>query len=549
MVKEELPALLVLDLGPAVHGCPGLGGKRGGGLVDGLGSHGCRFSASRRTCAKCIVLTGKPSRAANPDRCMRQLVSPETRTSGFAARTWPSFRSPMAAEMCGKPTENVPPKPQHCSASPKGTSRNPAIDPSSSATASLLAVPRVWHERCRATADSNRPGQDLTPSPFTMKSPSSHVRRPRLSTSSRSGSRSNSSAAPWKSIAAQDPEGTTTGSSPENVRTVCRTTRRDAAQSPPLNAGWPQHVWPPGNATSQPRCSSSSTVAAATSSWNASHRHVAISCTRLPAIGVRPGLGIIGPLRGRLRAPVSAWVQMIPTALPTASALIGSRLGDRMAPRPSRGRGGEGAADPRVRAGEPGHLAPGSPRPPQRLAPDRLDLDPPAGEVVDEARRLVAPHCGRHVELPRQVGVGNRESERRRRALDLAHELARLACEGGIGADPVRRDAALGDGKPVERDVPDKLPPTRLEQVPDDVGLHARRAQLRGQAKRALRGGPAKLADRHGARMEARDLAGTGPGQGHEHEAADDPLLAEEARQVLVGPEPVLKREQGGPRP
>src|ERR1019366_1528162 len=105
MVKEELPALLVLDLGPAVHGCPGLGGKRGGGLVDGLGSHGCRFSASRRTCAKCIVLTGKPSRAANPDRCMRQLVSPETRTSGFAARTWPSFRSPMAAEMCGKPPE------------------------------------------------------------------------------------------------------------------------------------------------------------------------------------------------------------------------------------------------------------------------------------------------------------------------------------------------------------------------------------------------------------------------------------------------------------
>ena len=64
-------------------------------------------------------------------------------------------------------------------------------------------------------------------------------------------------------MAAQEPEGTTTGSAPAKVLTVWRTTLRDAAQSPPLNAGWPQQVCPSGKRTSQPRCSSTSTVAAA----------------------------------------------------------------------------------------------------------------------------------------------------------------------------------------------------------------------------------------------------------------------------------------------
>src|SRR5208283_5920362 len=204
--EEDLRSLFVPDLRPLVDGGLRLGRKRRGGLVDRLRVHGRPGSASRRTCAKCLVLSAIPSRAARPARCMRQLVSPETRTSGFAARTWSSFRSPMAAETCGNATENVPPKPQHCSASPNSTRRRPSIERSSRATASPLAVPRVWHERCRATEESNMPGQDLTPSPFTMKSPSSHVRRPRPSTSPRSGSCSNSRRAPWKSIAAQEPE-------------------------------------------------------------------------------------------------------------------------------------------------------------------------------------------------------------------------------------------------------------------------------------------------------------------------------------------------------
>ena len=57
------------------------------------------------------------------------------------------------------------------------------MEPRRSATASLLPVPRVWHERWSATLASNLPGQDLTPRPFTMKSPSSQVRLPRATTS------------------------------------------------------------------------------------------------------------------------------------------------------------------------------------------------------------------------------------------------------------------------------------------------------------------------------------------------------------------------------
>ena len=70
----------------------------------------------------------------------------------------------------------------------------------------------------------------------------------------------------FKRWIAHEPLGTTTGSSPANVLTVCRTTLREAIQSPPLNAGCPQHVCPAGKTTSTPRCSSTSTVAAATSS-------------------------------------------------------------------------------------------------------------------------------------------------------------------------------------------------------------------------------------------------------------------------------------------
>ena len=69
-------------------------------------------------------------------------MSAETTTSGCAARRCSSLSVPIAAEMPGNPTENVPPKPQHCSPSPNGTTVAPAIEPSSVSAASPLAVPR-----------------------------------------------------------------------------------------------------------------------------------------------------------------------------------------------------------------------------------------------------------------------------------------------------------------------------------------------------------------------------------------------------------------------
>jgi hypothetical protein len=79
---------------------------------------------------------------------------------------------------------------------------------------------------------------------------------------------------------AQEPEGTTTGAASPNTRKQWRATLRAAGQSPLLNAGWLQQVWSSEKLTSHPRCSSTSTVARATSSKNASARQVAISWTR-----------------------------------------------------------------------------------------------------------------------------------------------------------------------------------------------------------------------------------------------------------------------------
>ena len=197
------------------------------------------------------------------------------------------------------------PSPPRCAGTPRRTCRRsrstarpprtrpgarPSIEPSSSATASLLAVPRVWHERCRATAEFEpaRPGPDAEAVHDEVaqlpRAPAEALDLAEVGLVLEFKQRRRGRASPRRS-----PRGRRPDRPPEKVRTVCRTTLRDAAQSPPLNAGWPQHVWPSGNATSQPRCSSTSTVAAATSSWNASHRHVAISWTRLPATGSAAG--------------------------------------------------------------------------------------------------------------------------------------------------------------------------------------------------------------------------------------------------------------------
>ena len=86
-------------------------------------------------------------------------MSADTTMSGCVARICSSFSVPMPPEILGNATENVPPKPRHCSPSPTGTTVSPAIDRSSVSAASLLLVPRLWQERWNAARASYRPGQ------------------------------------------------------------------------------------------------------------------------------------------------------------------------------------------------------------------------------------------------------------------------------------------------------------------------------------------------------------------------------------------------------
>jgi hypothetical protein len=105
-----------------------------------------------------------------------------------------------------------------------------------------------------------------------------------------SGFSSNWSRLPWRFIAAQEPDGTITGSSPAKTSAACFATLREALHSPELKAGWPQQVWSSGNSTEvfelrrSPRCSSTSTVLGAGDVVvkSASQRQVPMRSTRLP---------------------------------------------------------------------------------------------------------------------------------------------------------------------------------------------------------------------------------------------------------------------------
>src|SRR5262249_31356657 len=123
--RERLEPLVVVRLAAEADGVAAPLALPGGERVDRLLAHARASalprSASRRTCARCSVRSGRPAFSARPATCMRQLESADTRTSGAAAVTCSSLSVPMAREICGKATENVPPKPQHCSASPIST--------------------------------------------------------------------------------------------------------------------------------------------------------------------------------------------------------------------------------------------------------------------------------------------------------------------------------------------------------------------------------------------------------------------------------------------
>ncbi len=95
VAEQRLGALVVSGLAADADGVPARVALRGGEGVDGLAAaHALASaatcvvsSASRSTCARCSARTGRPARSASPATCIRQLESPDTRTSGVAAST------------------------------------------------------------------------------------------------------------------------------------------------------------------------------------------------------------------------------------------------------------------------------------------------------------------------------------------------------------------------------------------------------------------------------------------------------------------------------
>ena len=81
-------------------------------------------------------------------------------------------------------------------------------------------------------------------------------------------------------MAAHEPEGTTSGSSGSKARTTERATRLAAAWCPALKAGWPQQIWPRGKTTSKPASRRSRSASDTASGKTRSPRQVAKSCTR-----------------------------------------------------------------------------------------------------------------------------------------------------------------------------------------------------------------------------------------------------------------------------
>src|SRR5690606_33317896 len=138
---EDLLATRVEDGGANV------GIEPAGVIVDGLHSHGgfgavlqpcCNAAAS--TCTACRTRMGWLAFSARPRRCIRQLMSADTTWSGCWARRRSILIRPIAVEMNGNVTANVPPNPQHWSRSVTSIRRTPAIEPSRISNASPVPV-------------------------------------------------------------------------------------------------------------------------------------------------------------------------------------------------------------------------------------------------------------------------------------------------------------------------------------------------------------------------------------------------------------------------
>src|SRR5262249_26769538 len=149
---DELERVLQVAVGERRLGVL-LEARRGSGVGHGRdwGCAGAPIAGSAVMPAKTSptwrTSTALPSRCSLPAMFIRQPRSPASRSCASVAATFAAFFSTIALEMSGYLTQNVPPKPQHTSASRISLSVRPRTLPSSA---------RGWTR----TPSSRRPEQE-----------------------------------------------------------------------------------------------------------------------------------------------------------------------------------------------------------------------------------------------------------------------------------------------------------------------------------------------------------------------------------------------------
>src|ERR687894_732235 len=120
-------------------------GRAGGEGVGRFGLRGHLSSVVASISARWTVPTPACRRLRPPPMCMRQELSPAAQTSASVSRTRLSLSPSIAAEVSAFFTANVPPNPQHCSASPSSTRSIPrTLRKSSSGASPTFSIRREW---------------------------------------------------------------------------------------------------------------------------------------------------------------------------------------------------------------------------------------------------------------------------------------------------------------------------------------------------------------------------------------------------------------------
>jgi hypothetical protein len=178
----------------------------------------------------------------------------------------------------------------------------------------------------------------------------------------------------------------------------------------------------------------------------------------------------------------------------------------------------------------------------RRGAPDRLDLDGLSGEEIDEARRLVRSHLESALDVGLGEGRINDMTQRRRDRDDLAHQCAGAREKGGIGEDLLRVDSTRGDGKAVERDVPDQLAPAGESEIGEDAAVESGADKEIGDGRERLEMGEGAHLD--AAVGEVVDQARLAAIDANEAESSKDGMTGKMAREKGLVAESVLEGEE-----